>query len=208
MKDKNNNRNTFINYIKHLNYNGDMIAIIIFMELIAFTLCIFLIPDSNKGVLIKIGCVMAIFIIIGELFFYAFRKKYKSYTMSISKCGHYYMNQNSTIKQVDVPECIIDVFDHDIVSALNYMVIKKHKTVYLTTHYHCLKKMIDLAESTGKMKVDYNEKDYIEKDLKKLKTALQKKCPQCKKCKDRTTCKLYKDQIVKMYNVKISPVRK
>lgn len=198
-------KNSIDQIIKHYTYNGDMLSICLLIEIVIMMIIIFAIPDTPKGNNIKLALFCGVVIAFFEMFKYTLSRVYNGRVIIARKLGKIYINQRSDVKFIPNADCAIDSLDDELLDVVRKLVIKKRKTVYLTTHYHVIKLYEQLSDD---VEVIYDPNDFMQMSLSRDKKGLIRKCNQCSRCKDRQTCKLHKDQTVKMYNLKIKPKEK
>lgn len=187
--------------LNHYTYNGDMLSVGLFIEIVGMMILFVVLPQTDKGMAIRFALILGIIVAFSEMVKYTYSRTYKSDTIIIRKLGKNYMNQRANVKYLPETKCAIEALDEDLLEGVRKIVIKKGQDLYLTTHYHVIKLFED--NLGDEIMIKYNPDDFYYKSLKGDKKALIKKCGQCTKCKNRQTCKLHKEQAVKMYNLKI-----
>ena len=187
--------------VNHYTYNGDMLSVGLFIEIVVMMILFVVLPQTDKGMVIRFALILGIVVSFSEMVKYTYSRTYKSDTIIIRKLGKNYMNQRANVKYLPETKCAIEALDEDLLEGVRKIVIKKGQDLYLTTHYHVIKLFED--NLGDEIMIKYNPDDFYYKSLKGDKKALIKKCGQCTKCKNRQTCKLHKEQAVKMYNLKI-----
>lgn len=194
-------KNSFKQMLNHYTYNGDMLSVGLFIEIVGMMILFVVLPQTDKGMVIRFALILDIIVAFSEMVKYTYSRTYKSDTIIIRKLGKNYMNQRANVKYLPETKCAIEALDEDLLEGVRKIVIKKGQDLYLTTHYHVIKLFED--NLGDEIMIKYNPDDFYYKSLKGDKKALIKKCGQCTKCKNRQTCKLHKEQAVKMYNLKI-----
>lgn len=194
-------KNSFKQMLNHYTYNGDMLSVGLFIEIVVMMILFVVLPQTDKGMVIRFALILGIVVAFSEMVKYTYSRTYKSDTIIIRKLGKNYMNQRANVKYLPETKCAIEALDEDLLEGVRKIVIKKGQDLYLTTHYHVIKLFED--NLGDEIMIKYNPDDFYYKSLKGDKKALIKKCGQCTKCKNRQTCKLHKEQAVKMYNLKI-----
>lgn len=194
-------KNSFKQMLNHYTYNGDMLSVGLFIEIVVMMILFVVLPQTDKGMVIRFALILGIVVAFSEMVKYTYSRTYKSDTIIIRKLGKNYMNQRANVKYLPETKCAIEALDKDLLEGVRKIVIKKGQDLYLTTHYHVIKLFED--NLGDEIMIKYNPDDFYYKSLKGDKKALIKKCNQCTKCKNRQTCKLHKEQAVKMYNLKI-----
>lgn len=194
-------KNSFKQMLNHYTYNGDMLSVGLFIEIVVMMILFVVLPQTDKGMVIRLALIFGIVVTFSEMVKYTYSRTYKSDTIIIRKLGKNYMNQRANVKYLPEAKCAIEALDEDLLEGVRKIVIKKGQDLYLTTHYHVIKLFED--NLGDEIMIKYNPDDFYYKSLKGDKKALIKKCGQCTKCKNRQTCKLHKEQAVKMYNLKI-----
>lgn len=194
-------KNSFKQMLNHYTYNGDMLSVGLFIEIVVMMILFVVLPQTDKGMIIRFALILGIVVAFSEMVKYTYSRTYKSDTIIIRKLGKNYMNQRANVKYLPETKCAIEALDEDLLEGVRKIVIKKGQDLYLTTHYHVIKLFED--NLGDEIMIKYNPDDFYYKSLKGDKKALIKKCGQCTKCKNRQTCKLHKEQAVKMYNLKI-----
>ena len=194
-------KNSFKQMLNHYTYNGDMLSVGLFIEIVGMMILFVVLPQTDKGMAIRFALILGIIVAFSEMVKYTYSRTYKSDTIIIRKLGKNYMNQRANVKYLPETKCAIEALDEDLLEGVRKIVIKKGQDLYLTTHYHVIKLFED--NLGDEIMIKYNPDDFYYKSLKGDKKALIKKCGQCTKCKNRQTCKLHKEQAVKMYNLKI-----
>lgn len=194
-------KNSFKQMLNHYTYNGDMLSVGLFIEIVGMMILFVVLPQTDKGMVIRFALILGIVVAFSEMVKYTYSRTYKSDTIIIRKLGKNYMNQRANVKYLPETKCAIEALDEDLLEGVRKIVIKKGQDLYLTTHYHVIKLFED--NLGDEIMIKYNPDDFYYKSLKGDKKTLIKKCSQCTKCKNRRTCKLHKEQAVKMYNLKI-----
>lgn len=194
-------KNSFKQMLNHYTYNGDMLSVGLFIEIAIMMILFVVLPQTDTGMITRFALILGIVVAFCEMVKYTYSRVYKSNTIIVRKLGKNYMNQRANVKYLPETKCAIEALDEDLLEGVRKIVIKKGQDLYLTTHYHVIKLFED--NLGDKIMIKYNPDDFYYKNLKGDKKALIKKCGQCTKCKDRQTCKLHKEQAVKMYNLKI-----
>lgn len=194
-------KNSFKQMLNHYTYNGDMLSVGLFIEIVIMMILFVVLPQTDKGMVIRFALILGIVVAFSEMVKYTYSRTYKSDTIIIRKLGKNYMNQRANVKYLPESKCAIEILDENLLEGVRKIVIKKGQDLYLTTHYHVIKLFED--NLGDEIMIKYNPDDFYYKSLKGDKKALIKKCGQCTKCKNRQTCKLHKEQAVKMYNLKI-----
>lgn len=194
-------KNSFKQMLNHYTYNGDMLSVGLFIEIVVMMILFVVLPQTDKGMVIRLALIFGIVVAFSEMVKYTYSRTYKSDTIIIKKLSKNYMNQRANVKYLPEAKCAIEALDEDLLEGVRKIVIKKGQDLYLTTHYHVIKLFED--NLGDEIMIKYNPDDFYYKSLNGDKKALIKKCSQCTKCKDRQTCKLHKEQAVKMYNLKI-----
>lgn len=194
-------KNNFKQMLNHYTYNGDMLSVGLFIEIVVMMILFVVLPQTDKGMVIRLALIFGIVVAFCEMVKYTYSRTYKSDTIIIRKLGKNYMNQRANVKYLPEAKCAIEALDEDLLEGVRKIVIKKGQDLYLTTHYHVIKLFED--NLGDEIMIKYNPDDFYYKSLKGDKKALIKKCSQCTKCKNRQTCKLHNEQAVKMYNLKI-----
>lgn len=178
-----------------------MLSVGLFIEIVVMMILFVVLPQTDKGMVIRLALILGIVVAFSEMVKYTYSRTYKSDTIIIRKLSKNYMNQRANVKYLPEAKCAIEALDEDLLEGVRKIVIKKGQDLYLTTHYHVIKLFED--NLGDEIMIKYNPDDFYYKSLKGDKKALIKKCGQCTKCKNRQTCKLHKEQAVKMYNLKI-----
>lgn len=199
---KKKQKNSFNQMLNHYTYNGDMLSVGLFIEIAIMMILFVMLPQTDTGMVIRLALILGIVVAFCEMVKYTYSRVYKSNTIIIRKLGKNYMNQRANVKYLPETKCAVEALDEDLLEGIRKIVIKKGQDLYLTTHYHVIKLFED--NLGDEIMIKYNPDDFYYKNLKGDKKALIKKCGQCTKCKDRQTCKLHKEQAVKMYNLKVT----
>ena len=194
-------KNSFKQMLNHYTYNGDMLSVGLFIEIVGMMILFVVLPQTDKGMVIRFALIFGIVVAFSEMVKYTYSRTYKSDTIIIRKLSKNYMNQRANVKYLPEAKCAIEALDEDLLEGVRKIVIKKGQDLYLTTHYHVIKLFED--NLGDEIMIKYNPDDFYYKSLKGDKKTLIKKCGQFTKCKNRQTCKLHKEQAVKMYNLKI-----
>lgn len=194
-------KNSFNQMLNHYTYNGDMLSVGLFIEIAIMMILFVVLPQTDTGMIIRFALILGIVVAFCEMVKYTYSRAYKSNTIIVRKLGKNYMNQRANVKYLPETKCAIEALDEDLLEGVKKIVIKKGQDLYLTTHYHVIKLFED--NLGDEIMIKYNPNDFYYKNLKGDKKALIKKCGQCTRCKDRQTCKLHKEQAVKMYNLKV-----
>lgn len=199
---KKKQKNSFNQMLNHYTYNGDMLSVGLFIEIAIMMILFVMLPQTDTGMVIRLALILGIVVAFCEMVKYTYSRVYKSNTIIIRKLGKNYMNQRANVKYLPETKCAVEALDEDLLEGVRKIVIKKGQDLYLTTHYHVIKLFED--NLGDEIMIKYNPDDFYYKNLKGDKKALIKKCGQCTRCKDRQTCKLHKEQAVKMYNLKVT----
>lgn len=194
-------KNSFNQMLNHYTYNGDMLSVGLFIEIAIMMILFVVLPQTDTGMVIRFALILGIVAAFCEMVKYTYSRVYKSNTIIVRKLGKNYMNQRANVKYLPETKCAVEALDEDLLEGVRKIVIKKGQDLYLTTHYHVIKLFED--NLGDEIMIKYNPDNFYYKNLKGDKKALIKKCGQCTRCKDRQTCKLHKEQAVKMYNLKI-----
>lgn len=194
-------KNSFNQMLNHYTYNGDMLSVGLFIEIAIMMILFVVLPQTDTGMIIRFALILGVVVAFCEMVKYTYSRVYKSDTIIVRKLGKNYMNQRTNVKYLPETKCAVEALDEDLLEGVRKIVIKKGQNLYLTTHYHVIKLFED--NLGDEIMIKYNPDDFYYKNLKGDKKSLIKKCSQCARCKNRQTCKLHKEQAVKMYNLKI-----
>ena len=88
-------KNNFKQMLNHYTYNGDMLSVGLFIEIVVMMILFIVLPQTDKGMVIRFALILGIVVAFSEMVKYTYSRIYKSDTIIIRKLGKNYMNQRA-----------------------------------------------------------------------------------------------------------------
>ena len=186
-------------------YNGTLDAFlmavpVVVIFLIAILLQHFYLGDNFEKITNMLFMAVVVYFIFA--FFKVYLIQFNGKTLYTTKLFKRTLSQK-IFALVNKGECVIDVFNEELIEAVEKYVVHKKTTLVCRTHGYVIHQ---INKHLGdKVDIVYDENDFTTKDLKNEKRYLAFGCKTCKTCDRRSECKLYQPKTVEMYNVTIKP---
>ena len=109
-------KNSFKQMLNHYTYNGDMLSVGLFIEIVGMMILFVVLPQTDKGMVIRFALILGIVVAFSEMVKYTYSRTYKSDTIIIRKLGKNYMNQRANVKYLPETKCAIEALDEDLLA--------------------------------------------------------------------------------------------